>query len=182
MTTTKLVLLIIAHNGYHPIEYGHTREELEKAGFTVKVASNIPGIAQASPSNSPDASHYKTVLVDSTIDQIDPTDYAGIFLIGGPGAINDLDTPATYKVIQNFAKTGRPFGAICISPRILAQSGTIKGKNATGWNEDQKLQTIFKNAGVLYQQQPVVVDKTLITANGPKAARDFGRAIVQLLT
>ena len=68
-------------------------EELEKAGIKVITASNKLGIAKASDNKS-------RTKVDLTIDQIDPKDYAGIFLIGGPGALENLDNPKTYKLLK----------------------------------------------------------------------------------
>lgn len=34
----KVILLVIASEGYHPVEYGYTRKVLEEAGITVEVA------------------------------------------------------------------------------------------------------------------------------------------------
>ena len=76
---------------------------------------------------------------------------------------------------------GMPYGAICISPRILANAGLLRGKRATGWNGDGELQEIFSSQNVTYEQSAVVTDGRVITADGPMSAGEFGQAIVDLM-
>jgi len=183
----KTVLLIIASQGYQPIEYGHTRKMLEDAHIKVEVASTIKQTAFANP-NAPRgcgcnkaADEYQSVHVDLALADVDASKYDGIFIIGGPGALGFLDNHTTHTIMQTIAKSGKPFGAICISPRILAAAGILQGKKATGWDEDNKLSGIFQQHKVTYIKEPVVVDGSLITANGPSAAEAFGSAIVNVL-
>jgi protease I len=191
----KIVLLIVAYQGYQPIEYGYTRQELEKAGIKVIISSTIAGNASAQPSEAhakqcndsvcgkavKEYPEYATASIDLVLKNVNPARYDGIFIIGGPGALEFLDNQATYTLMQEFAKKDKPFGAICISPRILAKAGLLSGKKATGWNGDHKLEDIFKEHHVQYIKQPVIVDGNLITADGPSSAHEFGRAIVARL-
>lgn len=174
----KKVLLIVASEGYQPIEYGHTRKILENAGVQVEVGSDSTNIATASDSKY---SQYATANVDVTLNQIDPNKYDGIFIIGGSGAIDYLNNQTTHKIMQKIAELERPCGAICISPRILVAAGILRGKKATGWNEDNNLEGIFKKYNSYYIEESVVVDGNIVTADGPKAAMSFGKAILALL-
>lgn len=115
------------------------------------------------------------------ISSINPAAYAGIFLVGGPGALENLDTEDVRSMVKKFADAGKAYGAICISPRILAGAGLLKGKKATGWDEDGELADIFKAGEVTYLKQPVVVDGNVITAVGPRVATEFAQAIVKLV-
>lgn len=182
----KIVLLIVASQGYQPIEYGHTRKSLEDAGIKVVIASNKPGTAHSKPCDDPscnkigvDNADYTKAPVDVTLNELKqyPRDYDGIFIIGGPGALECLDNETTYAVMKTFAAQKNPFGAICISPRILARAGLLKGKKATCWDDDNKVKELFKKHEVTYIDKPVVVDGAIITANGPQAALDFGKTI-----
>lgn len=191
----KIVLLIIAHAGFHPVEFGFTRKVLEEAGIKVIIASDRDGIAHSKPSdnhakacidpNCPkviaEYPQYAEVNVDCSLTNCDLTKYDGIFIIGGPGAAEFLDTPETYRIMQKVAALGKPFGAICISPRILAHAGLLKNKKATGWNGDNKLEQILMEHSAQYIDEPVVMDGLLVTANGPQSAIPFGQAIVTLL-
>src|SRR4029077_5623780 len=104
------------------------------------------------------------------------------FLIGGPGALEHLANKTVLKLMKEATKLHIPRGAICISPRILAEDGLLQGVRATGWNEDHKLPDIFTKHGVQAElDRPVVTDGRVVTANGPRAARQFGEAIVKVI-
>ena len=47
----------------------------------------------------------------------------------------------------------------------------LRWKKATGWNEDGKLESIFKKYAVTYVKEPVVIDDNVVTAEGPNAAK-----------
>lgn len=193
MLNNMVVLLIIANQGYQQIEYGYTRKALEEAGIKVEVASNLKQDAHANPKTqlsqnqtracgcNKALAQYETAHVNYSLDEVDPNKYDGIFIIGGSGTLESLDNAKTYKIIQAIANTGKAFGAICIAPRILAKAGVLNGKKATGWDADNKLSDFFKEHNVIYEKQPIVIDGSLITANGPLAAPAFGKVIVSIL-
>lgn len=170
----KKVLLIIAHEGYQPREYSVPKEILSKAGIEVVTASDKDGAAIS-------AGTGEKVKVDKVLDEIELLDYDGIFLIGGPGALEHLDNEKIHHLIRLASKNGKLWGAICISPRILAKAGVLQGKKSTGWDGDNELAKILSSAGAEYVRQPVVADGTLITAEGPKAAEEFGKKIIEMI-
>jgi len=170
----KSILLVVAYEGFQQVEYNEPKKILQDQGFTVVTASTKPGAAVAKDGS--------TTPVDILIDTVKVTDYVGIYFIGGPGALEYLDNETSYTLLKQAAHHKIPFGAICISPRILAAAGVLKGKKATGWNDDNELQSIFKEHGVIYEKTGVVVDGNIITATGPKTAQDFGKAIAKLLS
>lgn len=167
------VVLVVASVGFQPTEYSDTKNELERAGINVITASNVAGTAQSSKNSS--------VTVDLHIDQLDASAYDGIYLIGGPGALEHLDVPLIHSLMNECSTLGKSFGAICISPRILAKIGLLSGRNATGWDGDGKLADFFSKHNVHYVQKPVVADGSIVTADGPSAAQDFGKTIARII-
>ncbi len=170
----KKIILFIAHEGFQPVEYFEAKKVLDSAGFEVITASDKTG--QAMPSAGTDF-----VDVDYEICEIKPEDYDGLFIIGGHGAMDFLNTGEVYDLFQSAEEKGKFVGAICIAPRILAEAGILKSKKATGWDGDNKLGEVLANAGAEYVRVPVVTDGKLITADGPSSARDWGLAIVKAL-
>lgn len=170
----KKVLLVVAHKGFQPVEYGMPKKVLTAAGITVVTASDQGGQAASAISG-------ERAAVDITLDQAQVSDYDGVFFVGGPGALEHLDNHESYRIIRTAAASGKPWGAICISPRILAHAGVLKNKTATGWDGDGKLGSILETVGATYVPEPVVTDGTLITAQGPVAATEFGKAIAAAL-
>ena len=169
----KKVLFIIAHHGFQPVEYGTAKKVLQSAGVQIITASNLSGVAVSSTNES--------VLVDIVLDDVEISNYDGIFFIGGPGALANLDNEKSYRIIREVAVSGKIWGAICISPRILASAGVLKNKKVTGWDKDNELAGIFVKAGAEYVHESVVVDENLITGNWPLAAEEWGRAIARAL-
>jgi putative intracellular protease/amidase len=168
------VLLVVASEGFQHIEYGVTKQILQDAGFTVMTASDKSGIATAK--------NGSTTHVDITLDHIMVNNYAGIFFIGGPGALECLDNNTSYKILQEAFYQHKPLGAICIATRILAKSGVLRDKYATGWNEDGLLDALYAEYRVVYlPEEKVVVESNTITATDPSAAEQFGKKIVELL-
>lgn len=167
------ILLIIAHKGYQPIEYNEPKKILENAGFTIITASNKAGTATDSEGG--------TTPVNLTLSHVKVADYDGIFFIGGPGALENLDNKDSYRIIKEAIQKYLPLGAICISTRILAKANALTRKRATGWNGDHELEKLYEMYDVVYLPEPVVVTENIITATGPSAAKLFGQEIISLV-
>ena len=169
----KKVLLVVAQEGYQQVEYGESKDVLESAGIVVVVASTMSGAAIAKDGSS--------TTVDILLSDVKASDYDGVFFIGGPGALEYLDNEMSYRVIKDAAQAGIPFGAICVSTRILAKTGLLINKKATGWDGDGLLKALYREYNVDYVPEDIVVDGNIVTAVGPQAAKDFGKAIVKLV-
>ena len=167
-------LLVVAQTDFQPIEYGDTREELEKAGVEVKVASFEVGEAVGKDGSK--------INVDISIKDVDVNEYDAVVLIGGPGAARQLIGNEDVKnLVQGFDNNDRIVAAICISPVVLAEARLLKDRKATVWNGDGKQAEILSAQGAEYIDKPVVVDTKIVTANGPDAAKEFGKIIAEML-
>jgi deglycase len=173
--TMKTVGLVIAHEGFQETEYSVTKEIIESSNIVkVITISDMAGTATSK-------NNVVTIPVDLTLDQIDTTHIDGLFFIGGPGALLWLDNEKSHALLEQMYLLKKPYGAICIAPRILAKAGVLKDKLATGWDEDHKLEDIFKEYKVKLVQKSVVADGNVLTANGPDSAMEFGREILCIL-
>ncbi|MDP2684434.1 MAG: DJ-1/PfpI family protein [bacterium] len=169
------IILVIASHDFQQVEYMDTKEELEKANFEVITVSDESGDAVAKDCST-------TARIDLTLDEIDIEDYDAIYLIGGPGAMEYLDNEKMYAFLNKWKDSGKPFGSICISTRILAKAGVLQGIQATGWNGDDELPAVLVENGADYVDTNVMTEGNITTASGPLAAHDFGREIVKVLT
>lgn len=170
---TKKVLFVVASKGYQSVEFAVPKNLLEQAGFTVVTASDQEGFAHAQDES--------TIPIDLKIYDAAVNDYDGIFFVGGPGALEHLDHEFSYNLIQHAFKDKKIIGAICIATRILAHAGILRDKQATGWNGDNELASIYQDYRVQYVPKDVVVDGSIITATGPNAAREYAEIIISLL-
>ena len=169
----RKVLMIVAHEGYQPIEYLLPKKTLEHAGFKVITASNKPGMATAK-----DKSQTKT---DLTVEDAIAQDYEAIIVVGGPGTLDNLDNQVTYQLLTQAVDLGKLVAAICIATRILAHASLLTDVAATGWDGDNELASIYEETGATYVKAPVVNDQHIITATDPSAAQAFADTILGVL-
>jgi len=167
-------LMIVAQAGFQHIEYNDTKDELEKAGVDVSVASFEKAEAIGKDGSK--------IEIDIGIKDVNVNEYDAVVLIGGPGAAKQLvGNQDIIRLVQDFDNSEKVIAAICISPVVLAQARLLDGRKATVWNGDEKQEEILTAEGAEYVEEDVVVDTRIITANGPDSAREFGKTIVIVL-
>jgi protease I len=172
----KKAVVIIAFRDFRDAEYFVPKEILEKAGVEVKTASNKMGTAIGADGGDTE--------VDLLISEISVSDFDAVIFVGGPGALENLDNEDSYKVAKEAIEKNKILASICISPVILAKAGVLEGKKATVWHSplDKSGIKILEENGAIFENKSVVIDGNIITANGPGAAQDFGKTIVEALT
>ncbi len=169
----RTALLIIAQEGYQDRELDGTRKGLMDAGFAIALASTQAGTCTGKYGGSEEAT---VALRDVRVD-----DYDRIAFIGGPGAHALVDDADALRIARAAAASGRPFGAICIAPTILAAAGVLQGKRATVWDDGQGTQIRqIERSGAEFVEQSVVTDGLLVTGNGPDAAAEFGKRVAAM--
>lgn len=168
----KKVVLVIAYRDFQDREYSVTKEVLEEAGIEVKTASNEKGTAEGGTGSK--------AAVDLLAAEVKPADFDAVVFIGGPGALDYLDNEISYNLIKETIKQNKILAAICISPVILAKAGVLKNKKATVWWSflDKEPIKILKENGAEFIDKKVVSDGKIITANGPAAAEEFSKEII----
>lgn len=173
MAYNKKVVFIVASEGFQHVEYSVPKKLLEEAGIMVETASNKLAPAIAKDGSTTNVNYLVQSIPLDTVD--------GVFIVGGPGSIEHLDNAHTHKIMQAAVAAGKKIGAICLAPRILARAGVLEGKQATGWDKDNELASIYKEHNVHYKMDDVVRDENVVTAKGPEAAREYGEQIISML-
>ncbi len=167
----KRVLMVIAPENFRDEELLHTKEELERAGVKTIIASSKTGEARGKLG--------ARVNVDLKLDQVKVDDYDAVVFVGGPGSAIYFNDRCALSIAGEAFKKGKKVCAICIAPVILANAGVLKDKRATVW--DGEYIEKIESKGATYTGKPVEVDGNVITANGPAAAREFGRTIAKAI-
>ena len=162
--------MIIAPQNFRDEELIHTREELERAGGKVTVASMTTDSAKGM--------FGAIAQPDITLEQINVDNFDAIVFVGGSGSEIYFDNPKAQNIAKEAHSKNKLLTAICIAPSILANANLLQGKRATVWAGDKYI-NILRSKGANYTGESVTQDNRIITANGPEAARQFGRAIVE---
>lgn len=167
-------LLVVAQNGYQPVEYSDTRSELEKEGITVEIASFEKGEATGADESK--------IEITESITEVDVNKYEAVVLIGGPGAAKQFIGNEDIKnLVKNADNSEKIIGAICIAPIVLAEAQILNHRKATVWNLDGKQQVKLECNGAKFVDTSVVQDTRIITANGSAAAKEFGKTIAKTI-
>lgn len=168
----KKVAIIIAFKDFKDEEYFTPRGILEGAGAEIKVVSDKLGMASGVDGGE--------VEVEIKLSDLNVSDFDAIVFIGGPGALEHLNNEDSYRVAKDVVAQDKILAAICVSPTILAKAGVLQDKKATVWTSplDKNPKKVLEGGGAEYQDKDVVVDDRIITANGPRAAKEFGEAIL----
>ena len=162
-------LVIIAQEGFQDKELEGTRNGLLAAGFEVVLASTEAGSCVGK--------FGSTEQAQIALKNVDVSKYDRIAYIGGPGAGKLKDDQDAKRIAVETVEAGKPLGAICIAPTILAAAGGLKGKKATVWDENGEQKRFLTKHGATYTGEPVTVDGLIVTGNGPEAAEEFGKAM-----
>ena len=167
------ILMIIAQKGYQDLEYGEPRRIFEKAGYTVVTASKQKGECMGALGGRTEA--------ELALNDVRAEDYVAVIFVGGPGAVMYLNDKEAWRIAKETVAKGKILGAICIAPLILAHAKILGGKKATVWNGDGQQADVLVAYGAEFIDKNVVVDGKIVTANGPSAAKEFGREIIRVM-
>jgi len=156
-----------------------TKEILEKNAIECDVCSTQKGLAKGTF-----GAEFK---VGKIFEEINTKDYDCIIFVGGAGTPSIRANKYSIKLAGDFFKQNKLVCAICWAPTILAKAGILKNKNATVWlgfDEDYNMNTdkVLEQYGADFVDKELVVDRNIITANGPPIAEQFGQEIVKHLS
>lgn len=163
------ILMVIAPEGFQEIEYGTPKQYLEKKGHEVITTSTV---------SEPKGHMGNTVHTDLLLKDVKVEDYDAVAFVGGGGSLFYFNHPPALSLARSFFEANLLTCAICAAPSILANAGILKDKKATCFPSQQG-NLIGK--GVNYTGSSVEKDGIIITANGPKSAKKFAKAIHKAL-
>lgn len=165
------LLFIIANAGFQDEEFWIPYTVLSEQGHHCEIASWKGGKCRGA--------FWTTIKKSLTFEEVQASKYAMLIFVGWGGAYEEYFQNEQYL---NLAREAKAIAAICIAPSLLSDSGLLKGKQATGWDDGFWTQIKYlEQNGAIFKDEEVVQDWNLITANGPAAATKFARTIADYL-
>jgi 4-methyl-5(b-hydroxyethyl)-thiazole monophosphate biosynthesis len=126
------------------------------------------------------------VLVEKTIDEIDVNDYDALAIPGGfeeYGFYEEAYDERFLNLIREFDKNNKLIAAICVAALPVAKSGILEGRKATTYHlNEAHRQKQLKEFGVEVVNEPIVVDKNIITSYCPETAPGVAFKLLEKLT
>jgi protease I len=94
---------------------------------------------------------------------VEPADYEGLLLPGGRAPEEIRQDKDLIRINNAFLKENRPLGAMCHGPQVVYTSHELRGRTMTAY---PGIWPDMRNAGIKVVDEPVVVDKMLVTSRG----------------
>jgi 4-methyl-5(b-hydroxyethyl)-thiazole monophosphate biosynthesis len=126
------------------------------------------------------------ILVDKIINDINVDDYDALAIPGGfeeYGFYEEAYDEKFLNLIREFDKKGKIIASICVAALPLGKSGVLKNRKATTYHlRDGYRQKQLAEFNVDIVNEPIVIDKNIITSYCPSTATGVAFKLLELLT
>lgn len=128
-----------------------------------------------------------TVIPEISISEVNIDEFHALAIPGGfeeAGFYEDAFSEDFLNLIREFDRAGKIIASICVGALPIGKSGVLAGRNATTYhlgNGQRQKQLADFGANVL-GDEPIVIDKNIITSYNPSTAFDVAFTLLELLT
>ncbi len=169
-------IAFLVENGFEEEELARPRKALSEMGATTHIISPQHGSVKAW--NHTDwGNEYD---VDVQLDQANPDHYDALVLPGG--VINPDKLRRNKSAIEfssKFLQSEKIVASICHGPQTLIETGLVKGRHVTSF---PSIRTDLENAGAVWEDREVIVDRNLITSRKPDDIPAFNNRIAEMMS
>ncbi|QDV69926.1 Putative cysteine protease YraA [Rosistilla carotiformis] len=164
-------ILVFVGEIYEDLELWYPKLRLIEAGAHVVVAGPEANANYNGKNGYPCTS-------DVAIAEIDPADFTGLVVPGGFMPDKLRRDPKVLQIVRDFHDAGKPIGAICHGGWIPISAGVYKGIRVTG---SPGIKDDLVNAGAIWEDAAVVIDRNHVTSRRPDDLPDFCRGLIEVL-
>ncbi len=164
-------LAILVEDMYHELEFWYPKLRMVEEGAKVLVIG-------------PERKEYKSklgypVLADLRADEVEPRDFHGVIIPGGYAPDKMRRCEALVEFVRTLDGQGALVAQICHAGWVPISAGILKGRRCTSYGA---IRDDMVNAGGLWEDAPVVVDKNLVSSRCPEDLPAFCKAIIEVLS
>jgi len=164
-------ILTFVDDVYEDLELWYPKLRLQEAGGEVVVAGPQAGQKYSGKHGYPCRS-------DVAIADVKADDFVGVVVPGGFMPDKLRRDPRVLELVRHFAQRGQLVAAICHGGWIPISAGIYRGVRVTG---SPGIKDDLVNAGAVWEDASVVVDRHFVSSRKPDDLPDFCRAILQVL-
>jgi protease I len=163
--------LIFVDDIYEDLELWYPKLRLIEAGAKVTVAGPKAGAKYA-------GKHSYPCVADAAIAEMRSADFDGLVVPGGFMPDKLRRDAKVLELTREFAQAGKLVAAICHGGWIPISAGVYKGVRVTG---SLGIKDDLVNAGAVWEDAAVVVDRHFVSSRKPDDLPDFCRGILQVM-
>jgi protease I len=168
--TKNSILIFLPANNFSEEEYQIISRVFDRAGKQLFITSDSNTVCRSD--------RGLKVKADTNFYNVNEKNFSAIVLIGSKGSKDYWNNENLHRIIKDFKSSGKIVSAICSAPVILARAGLLSNIPATCWLEDKN--ELIK-AGISYMDRSVVIEKNVITADGPRSAVQFAESVLNMM-
>jgi protease I len=164
-------ILLFVGDVYEDLELWYPKLRLQEAGAEVLVAGVDAHRKYA-------GKHGYPCVSDAAIAPARESDFSGLVIPGGfmPDKLRRDDD--VLQLVRDFDAAGKLVAAICHGGWIPISAGVYRGVRVTG---SRGIKDDLVNAGAIWEDESVVVDRHFVSSRQPDDLPDFCRGILQVL-
>jgi protease I len=169
---TDLRLLMFVGDDYEDLELWYPKLRLAEAGAHITVAG-------PSGDTMYKGKHGYPCRSDASIALMESDDFHGVLIPGGfmPDKLRRDDK--VKSLVREFAESEKLVAAICHGGWIPISAGVYRGVRVTG---SPGITDDLINAGAIWKDAPVVVDRHFVSSRKPDDLPDFCAAIIEVMS
>jgi len=162
--------IIFAADGVEDMEFFYPLYRLQEAQITVDVAGPRAEVFTGK--------HGYNVNAKMALSEIKQDGYDLVILPGGKAPETLRNHPEVVALVRKAVTNGKIVASICHGPQILVSANVLSGRKATCY---KGIKDDIIAAGADYSDEPVVVDRNLITSRTPEDLPSFCREIFRAI-
>ena len=170
MPLTGKRVLIFAANWYEDLELWYPKIRLEEEGAECVVA----GLGEKSYQGK----RGYPVTVDTSVDEVEARDFDALVVPGGYAPDILRRSKKVLQLTREIFDAGKPVAFICHAGWVPISAGIVRGRRGTSVGA---IKDDLVNAGMLWEDSPVVVDGNLISSRTPADLPQFCKALIRAL-
>jgi protease I len=163
-------VLFFAAPLYEDLELWYPKIRLEEEGATTVVA----GLGEKTYQGK----KGYPLTVDADIDDVSAGDFDGLVIPGGYAPDIMRRNRRLLDITKEIYEAGKPVAFICHAGWVPISAGIVRGHRGTSVGA---IRDDLVNAGMAWEDSPVVVDGNLISSRTPADLPDFMRALIAAL-
>ncbi|MDZ4820771.1 MAG: type 1 glutamine amidotransferase domain-containing protein [Planctomycetota bacterium] len=165
-------VLTFVEDIYEDLELWYPKLRLIEAGVKVVVAGPEKG-------KTYQGKHSYPCVADAAIADMRAQDFDGLVIPGGFMPDKLRRDEYLLQLVRDFDSAGKLVAAICHGGWIPISAGVYRGVRVTG---SLGIKDDLVNAGAIWQDAPVVVDRHFVCSRKPDDLPDFCEAIIQVMS
>jgi protease I len=170
MSLADKTILFFAGPLYEDLELWYPKIRLEEEGARTVVAGTGERTYQGK--------RGYPLAVDTSVDQVEARDFDALVIPGGYAPDIMRRSQRLLQLTREIYEAGKPVAFICHAGWVPISAGIVKGKRGTSVGA---IRDDLVNAGMIWEDSPVVVDGNLISSRTPADLGVFMRALIEAL-